>query len=94
MEAERLTPGSLSAPTERRGERPSKAVWLALALFSAGLLLILIGVILHFTDPEAYGIALFCLGGVIFIPGAYYSFIAFRAWRGHRGYSYNDIPDY
>lgn len=55
METSRLTQGGLSAPLERRGERPTKAVWLALGLFLAGLLLILIGVVLHFTDPEAYG---------------------------------------
>ena len=56
MESQRLTEsGSLAAASGQPAKKPTKAVWLALGLFLLGLLLILIGVILYFTDPEAHG---------------------------------------
>jgi hypothetical protein len=37
--------------------------------------------------------ALLVLGSVAFLPGAYMSRLAYLAWRGVEGYSFNDIPD-
>lgn len=56
MESQRLTDtGSLSAPFGGNKQQPPKTVWLALGLFLAGSLLIIIGVSLYFTDPGAHG---------------------------------------
>ena len=33
-----------------------------------------------------------CLGSLCFLPGAYFSWIAFAAYTGRRGYSWSDIP--
>lgn len=38
------------------------------------------------------GFVLFTLGLVMFIPGAYYSRIAYYAYKGHPGFSFNAIP--
>lgn len=36
--------------------------------------------------------SLIILGAITFIPGSYHVVIAFRAWRGDAGYSFDDIP--
>lgn len=56
MESQRLTDtGSLSSPFRQSSDRPTKAVWLAVGLFLAGLILISVGLGLWLTDPEAHG---------------------------------------
>lgn len=42
-------------------------------------------------DPERW-LSLIILGAITFIPGAYHVAIAFKAWRGDHGYSFDDIP--
>ncbi|XP_059618997.1 transmembrane protein 230-like [Phlebotomus argentipes] len=37
---------------------------------------------------------LFILGSIMFIPGSYHVVVAFRAFRNHPGYSFEDIPDF
>jgi hypothetical protein len=34
------------------------------------------------------------IGGVCLIPGVYHSVILYRAWRGHRGFTYSMIPSF
>ena len=41
----------------------------------------------------AAGFVLFTLGLVMFIPGFYYSRIAYYAYKGHPGFSFETIPD-
>lgn len=38
------------------------------------------------------GFVLFTLGLVIFIPGFYYSRIAYYAYKGHPGFTFDVIP--
>ena len=40
------------------------------------------------------GLPFLIIGSITFIPGSYYSFIAYGAWRGYKGYSLSLIPDY
>ena len=35
----------------------------------------------------------FLLSAITLIPGTYYTVIAFRAWRGDRGFNFSDIPE-
>ena len=37
---------------------------------------------------------LLILGSLMFIPGFYHVRIAYYAWKGYRGYSFEDIPDF
>lgn len=34
------------------------------------------------------------IGILVFIPGFYHLRIAYYAYKGYRGYSYDDIPDF
>lgn len=34
------------------------------------------------------------LGSVMFIPGAYHVRIAYYAYKGYEGYSFDDIPEF
>jgi hypothetical protein len=38
-------------------------------------------------------VSLLALGSATFLPGFYYSRIAFYAWRGEPGFSLSHIPD-
>ena len=37
---------------------------------------------------------LIILGALMFIPGAYHSYVAYYAFKGCEGYSFEDIPAY
>ncbi|KAK3743712.1 hypothetical protein QZH41_012397, partial [Actinostola sp. cb2023] len=37
---------------------------------------------------------LLIIGSLMFIPGFYHVRLAYCAWKGYRGYSFDDIPDF
>lgn len=43
--------------------------------------------------PVPQSLALVVLGGVAFVPGAYYTRVAVNAWRNVPGFSYDQLPD-
>ena len=43
--------------------------------------------------PLRAAIPLLVIGSVAFIPGSYYTRIAYLSWKGQRGYSLSSIPD-
>ncbi|XP_035661463.1 transmembrane protein 230-like [Branchiostoma floridae] len=78
---------------------PYKAIGLATILFLLGTALLTVGSLLLagvYIDPQyadrTWPVLL--LGLLVFIPGGYHVFIAYNAWRGVKGYSFDDIPDY
>ncbi|KAK9863816.1 hypothetical protein WJX84_008099 [Apatococcus fuscideae] len=70
-----------------------RSVALAIALLLAGCLMLIIGLSVGYTDPDAHGLVLLSLGTLVWVPGAYYSWLAYMAWRGHEGYSFEEIPE-
>ena len=75
---------------------PTRSIIIAIFLFLLGLAMLTLGVLLltgiiesKFWD-RCY--PLLFLGTIVFIPGAYHVRIAYCAWRGYHGYSYDDIP--
>ncbi|ESN98237.1 hypothetical protein HELRODRAFT_84739 [Helobdella robusta] len=77
---------------------PYKAITLACVLFIFGFLLILIGSLLlsghinaEYSDRTW---PLLILGSLMFIPGSYHVYIAYKAWKGAEGYSFDDIPEF
>ena len=94
---------------------PKRQVALALGLLAGGLVLLVIGLSLFYTEADrSPGIVLLCaptaastvldragaeasgahgrcLGCLCFIPGAYYTWIAFAAYTGRRGYRWDDM---
>ncbi|XP_062398387.1 transmembrane protein 230-like [Sardina pilchardus] len=77
---------------------PYRAIALATVLFLIGSLLIIIGGLLqagyfHVTHQDRT-IPVLIIGILVFLPGFYHLRIAYYAFRGYRGYSYDDIPDF
>ena len=75
---------------------PTRSIIIAIILFLLGLIMLTLGVLLltgiiesKFWD-RCY--PLLFLGTIVFIPGAYHVRIAYCAWRGYHGYSFDDIP--
>ncbi|XP_001494883.1 transmembrane protein 230 isoform X2 [Equus asinus] len=77
---------------------PYKAIALATVLFLFGAFLIIIGSLLlagYISKGEANQAVPFLIIGILmFLPGFYHLRIAFYAYKGYRGYSYDDIPDF
>ncbi|XP_066910437.1 transmembrane protein 230-like [Clytia hemisphaerica] len=77
---------------------PYKAIGLAIFLFTLGTLLLTIGSLLFtgYFDVKYHDrtYPVIILGALLFIPGSYHVRIAFYAWKGYRGYSFTDIPDF
>uniref|UniRef100_A0A914C2M9 Transmembrane protein 230 n=1 Tax=Acrobeloides nanus TaxID=290746 RepID=A0A914C2M9_9BILA len=77
---------------------PWKAIVLAFGLFVFGSILILFSVALLLgifgEQYEDRKWPLMLLGVLMFIPGAYHVRIAYYAYIGEAGYSFDDIPDF
>lgn len=50
-------------------------------------------VLFHLQHQERT-IPVLIIGILVFIPGFYHLRIAYYAYKGYRGYSYDDIPDF
>ena len=77
---------------------PWKAITYAALLFIGGTFLLTMGCLLVTgVIHEKYGDRtwpLIILGALMFIPGAYHSYLAYYAFKGCDGYSFDDIPNY
>ncbi|KAA8535698.1 hypothetical protein F0562_030701 [Nyssa sinensis] len=74
---------------------PIKEIALAVALLVFGTLGIVVGIIMTYDrvgGDRAHGLFFAILGGVLFIPGFYYTRIAYYAYKGYKGFSFNNIP--
>ena len=89
-----LEPDAEMEADARRAVR--RKVGLAVLLFVAGVCLLAGGLGALLAGPKGAGgtaRALLVLGAVTFIPGAWFSRIAYLAHKGVEGYSLRDIPD-
>ncbi|CAN4106501.1 unnamed protein product [Withania somnifera] len=74
---------------------PIKEIALAVALLVFGTLAILLGTFMAINKvggDTAHGLFFAILGGVLFIPGFYYTRIAYYAYKGYKGFSFSNIP--
>ena len=76
----------------RERKAPLYEVCLAFFLFTAGVLLLLLGQSVFWTVSLYESLPYTVLGSVCFIPGSYHAFIFMQIWRGEKGWSYDDIP--
>ncbi|KAI9597310.1 UPF0414 transmembrane protein C20orf30 [Syncephalis fuscata] len=77
---------------------PWKSIALATVLFlfgSAGVIIgaLIVSHIIETDDWKASGLPILILGSLIFIPGFYHVRLAFYAWKGYKGYDFDQIPD-
>lgn len=83
-------------------EKPVKIPWkpiiFAFILFTVGSLSITFGVLIligHIDEKYSDRMwPLLILGSLMFIPGAYHTYLAFYAFRGCQGFDFSDIPTY
>ncbi|RDX66747.1 Transmembrane protein 230 [Mucuna pruriens] len=74
---------------------PIKEIALAVSLLVCGVLGIIIGSLMaynHVGGDTAHGIFFAILGIILFIPGFYYTRIAYYAYKGYKGFSFSNIP--
>ncbi|KAL1553873.1 transmembrane protein 230-like protein [Salvia divinorum] len=74
---------------------PIKETALAIALFVFGALGIVVGIFMAVNQiggDRAHGLFFSVLGGILFIPGFYYTRIAYYAYKGYKGFSFSNIP--
>ncbi|XP_073156832.1 uncharacterized protein [Henckelia pumila] len=74
---------------------PIKEIALAVSLLVFGALGIVLGVVMAVNEvggDRAHGLFFALLGGILFIPGFYYTRIAYYAYKGYKGFSFSNIP--
>ncbi|XP_041476957.1 transmembrane protein 230-like [Lytechinus variegatus] len=83
-------------------KRPVKIPWrsitVAIVLFIFGSALLCVGALLlsgHISSKYNDRLwPIMILGVLLFVPGAYHVRLACYAYKGYKGYSFEDIPDY
>ncbi|KAH7674749.1 Transmembrane protein 230/134 [Dioscorea alata] len=78
-----------------RNRPPIREIALAVSLLVFGSLGIVIGVFMAYNQiggDRAHGVFFAILGAVLFIPGFYYTRIAYFAYKGYKGFSFANIP--
>ncbi|WCJ41244.1 hypothetical protein M5689_022126 [Euphorbia peplus] len=74
---------------------PIKEIALAISLLVFGVVGIVLGVFMTYNKiggDRAHGLFFAILGFVLFIPGFYYTRIAYYAYKGYKGFSFSNIP--
>lgn len=74
---------------------PIKEIALAVALLVFGVLGIVLGAAMAVNKvggDRAHGTFFAILGGILFLPGFYYTRIAYYAYKGYKGFSFSNIP--
>ncbi|XP_003742753.1 transmembrane protein 230 [Galendromus occidentalis] len=76
---------------------PYKSIFSAVLLFIGGSILLSVAISINLSLlPAAFHESmwgLYTLGGLLFIPGCFYTYIAYQAYYGVPGFSYSDIPN-
>lgn len=74
---------------------PRKEISLAVSLLILGTIVIAIGLFMfsqQIGGDRTHGMLFTLLGTVLFVPGFYYSRIAWYAYKGYKGFSFSNIP--
>ncbi|GKV29223.1 hypothetical protein SLE2022_220710 [Rubroshorea leprosula] len=74
---------------------PIKEIGLAIALLVFGTIGIILGIYMtsnKIGGDRGHGLFFTILGAILFIPGFYYTRIAYYAYKGYKGFSFSNIP--
>ena len=70
---------------------PYKTIFIAFLFLFLGILMFYMGVTELLAGDSSAALERFVLGGILFIPGSYHSFLAVMALRGVAGYDYEHL---
>ena len=78
---------------------PRRAIIYAAVLLLGGGVLVVLGsmIVTGHLDPDTHGERfwpLVLLGGLMFIPGAYHVYFAYKAFTGDPDWSFDEFPDF
>lgn len=74
---------------------PVKEIALAVSLLALGVIGIIVGFIMMLKKvggDHGHGLFFAILGAILFLPGFYYTRIAYYAYKGYKGFSFANIP--
>ncbi|XP_048129844.1 transmembrane protein 230-like [Rhodamnia argentea] len=74
---------------------PIKEIALAISLLVFGSIGMVLGIIMasyKVGGDRTHGVFFTILGSILFIPGFYYTRIAYYAYKGYKGFSFSTIP--
>ncbi|KAG6488466.1 hypothetical protein ZIOFF_049709 [Zingiber officinale] len=78
-----------------RNRPPVKEIAFAVSLLVFGFVGIVVGSIMaadRIGGDRAHGVFFAILGSVLFLPGFYYTRIAYYAYKGYKGFTFDNIP--
>ncbi|XP_010928697.1 uncharacterized protein [Elaeis guineensis] len=87
---------NMESPNVDQNRPPIKVISLAVSLLVFGSLGIVIGVVMacnRVGGDRAHGVSFAILGSILFIPGFYYTRVAYHAYKGYKGFSFANIVD-
>ncbi|KAF8033647.1 hypothetical protein BT93_C0049 [Corymbia citriodora subsp. variegata] len=85
----------MDSPYASNSRPPIKEIALAVSLLLVGTLGIVLGVLMatyRVGGDRTHGVFFAILGSILFIPGFYYTRIAYYAYKGYKGFSFANIP--
>jgi hypothetical protein len=86
--------GTMSWAEERRRRVPPRTCTAAILLFTFGTILVLAGLNIMYNGERSRGVQIVVIGGLMFLPGSYASWILFGAWYRWHGYEFHQVPSY
>lgn len=85
----------MDSPFTVNNRPPIKEIALAVSLLVFGMIGIVVGAFMasnRVGGDRAHGVFFSLLGALLFIPGFYYTRIAYYAYKGYKGFSFSNIP--
>lgn len=84
----------MSWAEERRRRVPPRTCTAAILLFTFGTIFVTIGLSVFYGGDRQTGTNLLVIGGLMFLPGSYASWILYGAWKRWPGYEFHQVPSY
>eukprot|EP01006_Ploeotia_vitrea_P001999 TRINITY_DN106174_c0_g1_i1.p1 TRINITY_DN106174_c0_g1~~TRINITY_DN106174_c0_g1_i1.p1 ORF type:complete len:137 (+),score=9.92 TRINITY_DN106174_c0_g1_i1:24-413(+) len=88
-----------SVPKESKWRRrwrktPKKMVFMSTALFTGGVIFLLLGLLCLGECDLSRAVGMIVVGVIMVLPGGYSAYILVNYWRGVRGFHHNQLPQY
>ena len=84
----------MSWAEERRRRVPPRTCTAAILMFTFGTIFVTLGLSVFYGGDRQTGTNLLIIGGLMFLPGSYASWILYGAWKRWPGYEFHQVPSY